>query len=283
MQHCHLCNQNNEDNGLLLTNNDFIHLACLIELDKKINSLKIEIAELDSKNEQITNKASKIGATVGGILGLVAGPFGAVLGLGVGAITGSYLGKDESINYLIKSKDDIIKAVELKKKDLFDYFPQYPPDWEARRTEVKKIKSNHCSICNFNPEPEYGYARGGRIYKKPKDKRSMHVHHIVPLSQGGSNKLSNLQLLCQKCHQGKHNHQISNFPKRKVSLGLLSLAIKEAKVLYVQYTDREKVTTLRKILPLAIEPYKKQKLLKAHCYLRNDIRSFNLSKLYILS
>lgn len=31
-------------------------------------------------------------------------------------------------------------------------------------------------------------------------------HHIVPLSKGGTNTLSNIIYLCQKCHDKRHNH-----------------------------------------------------------------------------
>jgi len=32
------------------------------------------------------------------------------------------------------------------------------------------------------------------------------VHHIVPLSRGGRNILSNLMCLCKSCHDKRHNH-----------------------------------------------------------------------------
>lgn len=32
------------------------------------------------------------------------------------------------------------------------------------------------------------------------------VHHIVPLSRGGPNVISNLIHLCLQCHNARHNH-----------------------------------------------------------------------------
>ena len=33
-----------------------------------------------------------------------------------------------------------------------------------------------------------------------------HVHHIKYVSHGGTNELSNLQILCRKCHQDIHKN-----------------------------------------------------------------------------
>ena len=32
------------------------------------------------------------------------------------------------------------------------------------------------------------------------------IDHIVPLSRGGTHRLSNLQLLCEECNSAKSNH-----------------------------------------------------------------------------
>ncbi|RRJ29991.1 HNH endonuclease [Halocatena pleomorpha] len=36
------------------------------------------------------------------------------------------------------------------------------------------------------------------------------VHHATPLSDGGSNRLWNLELLCVNCHNARHNHDITD-------------------------------------------------------------------------
>lgn len=35
----------------------------------------------------------------------------------------------------------------------------------------------------------------------------LHVDHILPVSQGGSDELRNLQTLCQECNLGKSNRK----------------------------------------------------------------------------
>lgn len=67
----------------------------------------------------------------------------------------------------------------------------YPDDWpEIARYYKKKMKYT-CEEC-------------GKKY--PSNSKWLHVHHIVPLSQGGDCEDDNLQLLCFQCHRKKHNH-----------------------------------------------------------------------------
>jgi len=68
---------------------------------------------------------------------------------------------------------------------IYDYFLTYPPDWRKRRNEVIERDGKQCSNC--------------RSWS-----RQLHLHHIKPLSKGGSNKLTNLKLLCEDCHSTEH-------------------------------------------------------------------------------
>jgi hypothetical protein len=63
---------------------------------------------------------------------------------------------------------------------------QYPSDWESIRREVLARDGYRCGNC------------GGT--------ESLHVHHIVPLSRGGTNGLTNLRTLCENCHKKIHPH-----------------------------------------------------------------------------
>lgn len=66
----------------------------------------------------------------------------------------------------------------------------YPENWEFLRQEVLKRDNNQCAKCS-----------------KSKAKGTiLQVHHIVPLSKGGSNDLDNLQTLCLECHEEIHPH-----------------------------------------------------------------------------
>lgn len=65
----------------------------------------------------------------------------------------------------------------------------YPSNWEEISRSVRERDGYHCRYP--------GCGGTGLI---------LHVHHIIPLSQGGSNTLSNLVTLCEKHHIAKHPH-----------------------------------------------------------------------------
>lgn len=45
--------------------------------------------------------------------------------------------------------------------------------------------------------------------------KAVEVHHIVPLSEGGTNKFSNLISLCHRCHAKIHAQRGDNLNKKK--------------------------------------------------------------------
>lgn len=61
----------------------------------------------------------------------------------------------------------------------------YPADWDDRRGRVLEQHLNRCVNCHRMDS-------------------SLHVHHIVPVGQGGSHRVSNLVPLCPKCHKAAH-------------------------------------------------------------------------------
>jgi hypothetical protein len=62
----------------------------------------------------------------------------------------------------------------------------YPEDWTELKHQVLVRDGYTCANCGGSGE--------------------MHVHHIVPLSKGGTNSLSNLKALCRGCHKLVHPH-----------------------------------------------------------------------------
>lgn len=103
---------------------------------------------------------------------------------------------------LIKAKDiiSILKILDdndspdiTKKKlsKLWDVLPYYPPDWNIRKWIVKRRDCYTCQKCG----KDLYYCKEGYG----------HVHHIKPLSIGGTNEIKNLIYLCSECHKKVHN------------------------------------------------------------------------------
>lgn len=72
------------------------------------------------------------------------------------------------------------------------YGGRYPPDWDARKETIKRRDHYTCQDCGIE-------AGEGKMQD---------VHHITHLSDGGSNRLENLELLCIDCHNDRHDHDI---------------------------------------------------------------------------
>ena len=64
----------------------------------------------------------------------------------------------------------------------------YGIDWEVLKDQVLQRDNYEC-------QENDGYCNG-----------SLQVHHIVPLSKGGTNKVTNLITLCKHHHSLKHDH-----------------------------------------------------------------------------
>lgn len=64
------------------------------------------------------------------------------------------------------------------------------------RYDVLK-RDRKCVLCGAAPEVDSAVR--------------LHVDHIVPRSKGGSNDMSNLQVLCAECNLGKSNHDDTAF------------------------------------------------------------------------
>ena len=62
----------------------------------------------------------------------------------------------------------------------------YPDNWESLRSSALSRDGHRCGNCGST--------------------NNLHVHHIVPMSKGGSNILSNLRTLCEDCHARLHPH-----------------------------------------------------------------------------
>jgi hypothetical protein len=82
-------------------------------------------------------------------------------------------------------------------------FKNYPPDWEGRRNACLERDGHQCRLCSSD--------------------KHLHVHHVQPISAGGSHSLQNLVTLCRRCH-GKqvywgHGERMSQAINKKPKKG----------------------------------------------------------------
>lgn len=69
-------------------------------------------------------------------------------------------------------------------------------EWKWRRREAIIRDDYTCQECGV---------QGG-----PKGDADLEVHHITPVTEGGSDDLENLDTLCQSCHQRSHAEMKGN-------------------------------------------------------------------------
>lgn len=62
----------------------------------------------------------------------------------------------------------------------------YKKTWPETAREVKRRDGYKCKVCSGTEDLE--------------------VHHIVPVSRGGTNHKTNLITLCSTCHHKRHKH-----------------------------------------------------------------------------
>lgn len=116
----------------------------------------------------------------------------------------------------------------------------------------------------------------------------LQVDHIVPISKGGLNEISNMQLLCYKCHMKKHNYYFDELgsSNRKVpkNYELLNWAYRTNSKIEIKYKKYDGIITKRIVRPITGVYYKKYwekgaYYIIAFCYLRNENREFRVSRI----
>jgi len=151
---------------------------------------------------------------------------------------------------------------------LYDFWPGRPPDWEDRRQRLID-EFNCCTQC-------------GKFETRS---TPLHVHHIIPVSKGGSHRLSNLEVLCEKCHQKKHHGRIFRYKDKPFSsriqkkIETFQNAIEKAKYLKFNYRIYSGKKDNHIIKPISIKRSSETILLCGFCYLSNQERKFSISKI----
>lgn len=163
--------------------------------------------------------------------------------------------------FLKENTQDVFRA-----KWLCLYFPDYPPDWKSRKRTVLEKAGYECEECGESED-------------------ELHVHHKIPIGQGGSNSIENLKCLCRECHEKIHGSfdPVPDNKKEKSPWQLRKEALEKAILIKedveFDYTSQEGEKTHRKITPQRFENRHGWLHVKGYCHLRNAERTFNIRRM----
>ena len=98
-------------------------------------------------------------------------------------------------------KDRIHRAITLARKlaKSVDRADRTYRKFTHLRTELRPASREHLSAS----KRKRILLRGKGRCMKCGSKKNLEIDHVVPLARGGSNRLENLQLLCQRCNRMK--------------------------------------------------------------------------------
>ena len=114
------------------------------------------------------------------------------------------------------------------------------------------------------------------------------MDHIVSISQGGNHCESNLQLLCEQCHQEKHH--VAVFPLDfdleraknnafSTRIRLLRDAIAEGRNVRFDYQKYDGERSSRTVTPYAFLQVGQTLCVNGYCYLRQAERNFAIKRI----
>src|SRR2546427_6434138 len=109
------------------------------------------------------------------------------------------------------------------------------PEWRTLRLMVIRRDRYRCRTCGQSGR--FPHRQRGMPFVPSGPSVGLHVDHIVPLSKGGTNDVTNLQTLCKRCHELKTGRRLAG-PTRPFSS--ISEAALRPPPEYPIYTEKRK-------------------------------------------
>jgi hypothetical protein len=249
------------DRGVSLSTGKVVHEGCFSELTRSLSDAEHTLHML--KNQQAALSAQ---------LERQASLWGALLRLFDGSPD------SEQLRRRLAATAESLRAADTHRANLlakalpiFDTMLNYPPDWASRSAAVSK-RDGVCTACG-----------SGRV---------LQAHHVIPLSKGGTNRLSNLRLLCERCHQQEHGAKDFKRTRAKDQLAIadrvqtLQSAITmncDVEFLYrkpAETSHRKRVVTPKSLIEVEHHRDDGQTLcLTGYCHTRKAERVFALKRM----
>lgn len=250
-------------NGVHLSSGVIVHDACLRNLQVCQEETNAEIREKESEIRRIRIKIEEQNGFASKLRSLFAKPQ-----MGLDELKSSI----SRLQYEIDNLSSHSSKTKANLSSIYDYFLSYPPDWDERRKSLIEAKGNACNNCRSTLH--------------------LHVHHIKPLSKGGSNELSNLVMLCEKCHSAEHggrdfsgefNSSETTFSKRVADIHSAINNGRKIQFAYKKPTD--KGYKQRTVRPVRLEKVVHHRdsgttlCVRGYCELRKSERIFALKRM----
>lgn len=174
---CRLCNRDVFD-GIHLSDGGLIHYECVSSLETQSNNLQKERWRLHSELSRCERELVRRRGIGFKIVSFFSKP--PVDSSEIEKVIPNFKNKISEIS-------NSLQVLRSRLSDVYDFYLTYPADWEIRRTAVIQRDGASCTNCG--------------------NTRHLHLHHRIHLSKGGSNKVSNLDLLCGDCHSTEHGNR----------------------------------------------------------------------------
>lgn len=250
--------------GLVLSNGMIVHQNCYKHLIERLETTKREAAKLEDDVHYAVQTLQQSKQVLRGIIRFLSG----------GASSELIELRIFELKKQLEIKENQFLSAKLTAASIFDLMTDYPPDW-ADRVSAVKIRDSICVSCR----------KGGFL----------HVHHKVPLSKGGSNKISNLCLLCADCHKKEHGGRVFRFQENDSVLAFpdrvakIKFAISHGSDIEFLYKKPEDLKySKRTIRPEFLKEYQqnsseeKTLCIEGFCYKRQSKRVFALKRMKAL-
>lgn len=218
MGNCRICSSGIKTDGILIDGSVF-HKRCLEQLKRNADDFKF-------REQRLLSELHKPLSFIDSISTLIFYSRQVAL----------HAVKERLADQLRAARADQ-EATLAKLRLIYDVWPTYPPDWDERQRLANARDHFSCSDCGIS----------GRL----------HLHHIRALSEGGTNKLENLALLCEECHSARHGGRKFKYEDKRSNeltalekkIEILNRAFSQRSDVRFRYKKTDGIITTRKVTP----------------------------------